>query len=71
MSLNLVSTMMTLRQTLALKNDPDLARNNQNSHVTITYTCSATQVLVERRWRELTSTNVAIQMYSSRTCFLL
>ena len=49
MSLNLASTMMTLRQTLAPKNDPDLARNNQNSHVTITNTSSAIQVLVEGR----------------------
>ena len=49
MSLNLASTTIILRQTLALKNDPDLARNNQNSHATITYTCSAIQVLVEGR----------------------
>ena len=49
MSLNLASTTITLRQTLAPKNDPDLARNNQNSHATITYTCSAIQVLVEGR----------------------
>ena len=49
MSLNLASTMITLRQTLAPKNDPDLARNNQNSHVTITYTSSAKRVLVEGR----------------------
>ena len=49
MSLSLASTMITLRQTLAPKNDPDLARNNRNSHVTITYTSSAIQVLVEGR----------------------
>ena len=47
MSLNLASTMITLRQTLAPKNDPDLARDNQNSHATITYTSSAIHVLVE------------------------
>ena len=49
MSLNPASTMITLRPTLAPKNDPELARNNQNSHVTITYTGSDIQVLVERR----------------------
>ena len=47
MSLNLASTMITLRQTVAPKNDPDLTRDNQNSHATITYTSSAIHVLVE------------------------
>ena len=48
MSLNLASTMITLRQTEAPKNyDPDLARDNQNCHANITYTLSAIHVLVE------------------------
>ena len=48
MSLNLASTMITLRQTVAPKNyDPELGRDNQNSHATITYTRSAIRVLVE------------------------
>ena len=48
MSLNLAPTMITLRQTVAPKNDPDLARDNQNlAHATITYTSSAIHVLVE------------------------
>ena len=47
MSLNLASTMITLRQTVPPRNDLDLARDNQNSDVTITYTSSAIHVLVE------------------------
>ena len=49
MSLNLASTMITLRQTVApnYKNDLDLTRDNRNSRATITYTSSAIHVLVE------------------------
>ena len=49
MSLNLASTMITFRQTVAPKNyDPELGRDNQNSHATITYTRSAIRVRTSR-----------------------
>ena len=58
MSLNLASTMIILRQTVAPKNDPDFTLDNQNSHATITYTSSAIHVLVKGCYSEYLKLNL-------------